>query len=260
MIDFNFTKQEWVKFNSMKNQVRCAYTNQVFTREPGHQFSPTVERIFENQPYSPWNCVWVTKHANRLKAIYIENKAEPTNLSTSDIGFLRRIERIISSVENITHIQEPYRKVFKFNSRDVNINLKKGECIMSNTGSDTVSATTVEQTGGMAEVKHHNPELNIARLYSSFGTFIEQKCDGVYNLTYSQFKALVSRKNCMLTKGTLPESIYELGFFILDKTQPAMKGNIFVTDKSLQENLDKLVVESKLTLNELKNLMKVLGK
>ena len=39
-----------------------------------------------------------------------------------------------------------------------------------------------------------------------------------------------------------------------------MKGNIFVTDKVLQESLDKLIVESKLTLNELKNLMKVLGK
>ena len=257
MIAFDFTEQEWTKFNSMKMQVPCAYTNQTFVREPGHKHQPTVERIFEELPYSPSNCVWITKLANELKSQYIENKKDVSDLNPHELGLLRRIERVVESVENVARIQEPYRKVFKFNSTDLRNLLQtkpetfelKEENIME-----------IKEVINEAPTKTHNTEIDVAHRYVEFGKFIEQVADSRFDITYAQFKYMVGRKWCMLTKRELPSSIYDLGFFILDKTAPITKSNVFVTTKKIQESMDRLQADLKLTKEEIINIAKVLVK
>jgi len=48
MIEFNFTEQEWKKFNEMNRTVTCAYTNVPFVHEVNHHHQPTCERLSED--------------------------------------------------------------------------------------------------------------------------------------------------------------------------------------------------------------------
>lgn len=257
MIAFNFTKQEWTKFNSMKMQVSCAYTGVRFVNQLNHMHQPTCERIFEQLPYSPSNCVWITKQANQLKSQYIENKKDQSDLAPHELGYLRRIERVIESVENIARIQEPYRKVFKFNSSDLRKLLQTEPEVVETKEENIVE---IEKEVNETQSKVHNTELDIAHRYVEFGKFIEQVVDSEFDITYAQFKYMIGRKCCMLTKRELPSSIYELGFFILDKTAPITKGNVFVTTKKIQEAMDRLQAELKLTKEEIINIAKSLAK
>lgn len=253
MIAFNFTEQEWTKFNSLRRQIPCAYTNQPFVREPGHKHQPTVERIFEQLPYSPSNCVWITKLANELKSQYIENKKDVSDLTPNELGLLRRIERIVENVENINLIQEPYRKVFNFKSEKLHNNPEIKQGIVETKEENTVA---INETS----TKTHNIEIDIAHRYVELGKFIEQTVDSQFDITYAQFKYMVNLKRCMLTKRELPSSIYELGLFILDKTTPVTKSNVFVTTKKIQESMDRLQADLKLTKEEIINIAKSLSK
>ncbi len=257
MIAFNFTEQEWTKFNSMKMQLSCAYTGARFVNQPNHQHQPTCERIFEQLSYSPSNCVWITKQANELKSQYIENKKDQSDLTPHELGYLRRIERVIESVENIARIQEPYRKVFKFNSSDLrNLLQTKPE----NVETKEENIVEIKEVVNEAPTKTHNTEIDVAHRYVEFGKLIEQVVDSQFEITYAQFKYMVGRKWCMLTKRELPSSIYDLGFFILDKTAPITKSNVFVTTKKIQEAMDRLQADLKLTKEEIINIAKVLAK
>lgn len=244
MIPFLFTQNSWKKFDKLKDCVKCAYTNHMFVPKSNHQHEATLERIDETKGYSPDNCVWVTRQANQLKAAYIENGRDTSKLDEIELGYLRRIQRIIESVENIQKIQEPYKHLFNTDN--------------------LVEEQTKEETNIMSKTydfeNTDNPELAIARLYAHFGAMIEQTFKSEFPLTFTQFKVLCQRKKCMLTGQDLPEKCTELGFFIKDKTSPVTKDNIVVTTKLLQESLDNMCATNSLSFNDLKIICKALIK
>ncbi len=231
MIGFTFTKQQWEEFHKLRDKVACAYTNNSFVLDCGttHLKYPTVERIFDDRDYSPDNCIWVTKEANELKAIYIENGKSTDKLDPHSTAYVKRIKRIIESVDNIKEIQLPYKHLFQEEKKVV-------------------------------EEKVTNPELVIASSYANLGKFVEGQCSSEFQLTYSQFKTLISRKKCMLTQKELPVSLNERRLWVVDKTLPVSKDNVLVTTKELQAALDTMTVSAKLSLKDLQNIGKVLNK
>ena len=210
--------------------------------------------IFEDKPYAPWNCVWVTKHANNLKSLYIENKKDAGELSAHDLGLLRRIERIVSSVECISRIQDPYRKVFKFNSQTLHQELKQDKSLIQEGESVAMKDTTTEQPATT------NPEIRIAQLFAAMGGFIENKCDAKFELTYIQFKTLITRKKCQFTGNDLPEDLGERRLWVKDKSLPVTKDNVIVCGKDLAQALDTLVVSANINFKQLQKIAKVLSK
>lgn len=247
--------QEQFVFLHQHNDLVCDYTGLKMSTNHNTDNYISLERIDCTKPYQLGNICFVTRVANRLKgSIFDQYDKGQENAGISLKGKYREVFfQMLDVVRNHEYIQMLKEK---YSEENVNKMMKKGE-IKVNKIEVKAEATVVSNVN---PEKPHNKELDITKVYTSFGTFIEQKCDSVYNLTYAQFKSLVSRKTCMLTKRQLPESIYQIGFFIPDKTKPVNKTNILVTSKTLQESLDKLMVESKLTVNELKHLVKVLGK
>ena len=238
MIEFNFTKQEWKKFNDMKKFVTCAYTNVAFVHEVNHLHQPTCERLSEDLGYSVQNCVWVTKHANDLKSTYIENRKDTSKLNEHDSGLVRRIERIVNSVDCLNRIQEPYRKIFN--------SIKPQENNILN-----------EKTTPIESV---NPEIRIAQLFAAMGSFIENKCDAKFELTYIQFKTLISRKRCQFTGEDLPEDLGNRRLWVKDKSLPVTNDNVIVCGKDLAQALDTLVVSANINFKQLQKIAKVLSK
>lgn len=239
MIPFLFTREEWDSFHKLKHKVKCAYTNAEFVHKHEHSRSPSLERIDENKGYSVYNCVWICQYANELKSQHIENNIKEDNLTNKELETLRRVRRIIGSPENIKAIQEPYKHLFT----------------QPTTGEEPKKMTTSYDYS-----KTVNQELNVAKLFSSFGCYVEQTCQGEFNITFSQFKMLLKRKRCMLTLRELPEDLFARGFFVKDKTKPVTKDNLFVTTKELQSSLDNLCVNANLDITAIKLLGKALGK
>lgn len=242
MIGFNFTKDQWNAMNTLKGKVSGAYSNVKFVKEKDHKHSASLERIFDDKPYSPENCLWVTKLANELKARYIENGLPEKGLSDKEYETLKRIKRILESTDNIKTIQEPYKHLFTEQKEPTPMPTEKKapSCYDYN--------------------KTINKELAVAKLFAGFGAFVEQKCDSEFNLTFSQFKMLITRKRCMLTLRDLPEDLFARGFWVKDKTRPVDKDNLLITTKELQTSLDNMCVNANLDITTLKLLGKALIK
>jgi len=230
LIPFEFTLDQWFDFHKLLySGIHCAYTNCEFVFEKGHDHYPTIERLSDTQGYSVYNCVWVTSRANKIKDEVSKGKSS-IEFSSGLQNFAKRIEKIVENKELIKIIQEPYTFLFKEKSDLINEN------------------------------RTHNNEIEIAKRYSMFGKYVENRCKLEFSLTYTGFKRLTLRKKCMLTHRPLPENIDNKGYYILDKSKPVNKDNILVTSKNLQESMDKLSSENNLTYKELCLLYKNITK
>lgn len=244
LIPFEFTLQQWLDFHKvLYSGVKCAYINQEFIFAQGHVQFPTVERLFDNLAYSVSNCVWCCHLGNQIKDQLVKGK-HVDKFKEGHKNFAKRIEKIIANVSVLETLQEPYKHLFT--------SPKEETTLPQTTETQTQSPYNYNTT--------NNSELAVAKLFASFGAFIEQRCDSEFGLTFSQFKTLITRKNCMLTKRPLPESLFERGFWIKDKSVAVTKDNLFVTTKELQTSLDNLSVNANLDIKAIKQLGKVLIK
>lgn len=237
-ISFEFTLQQWLDFHKLlySGDIKCAYTNLPFLFLIDHPQTPTIERISDTDGYNIRNVLWVSKVGNEVKNQLVHNGGDFTK--TSNSKYAVRIKRIMDSAEALETIRKPYMKLI-------------------NNQENTVE---IKEVVNEAPTKTHNTEIDVAHRYVEFGKFIEQVADSQFEITYAQFKYMVGRKWCMLTKRELPSSIYDMGFFILDKTAPITKSNVFVTTKKIQEAMDRLQADLKLTKEEIINIAKVLAK
>lgn len=233
LIPFEFTLQQWLDFHKvLYSGVGCAYLNQGFVFIDKHKQFPTIERLSDAQPYSVSNCVWVCHLANQIKDQVAKGK--PSESFDNGVkNFAKRIEKILSNKSLIEIIQEPYQHLFN----------------------------QAEQGDNMSEsYTPVNREITITKLYAEFVISTESVYGAEYQLSYTQFKQLISRKNCQLTGRKLPEDISDRSMWVVDKTKPVSKGNVLVCDKTLCEALDALVVSAKLSFKDLQKIAKVLGK
>lgn len=235
LIPFEFTITQWLEFHKiLYSGVKCAYLNQEFIFDPKHCQFPTIERLSDIKGYSVHNCVWVCDRANTIKDQVVKGK-KSEEFENGLKNFAKRIEKIVANKELIEIIQEPYKQLFT---------LEQGEY-------------TLEQN---IITTSNNSEIMIAQLYAGFGNFIEDKCASTYNLSYNDYKKLISRKKCQLTGRQLPKDLSQIGLFVVDKSQDVSKENVLVTSKDVQNALDTMIVSSKLSLKELKTLCNVIGK
>ena len=221
MIDFNFTKEEYAIFCKLQETVKCAYTNQAFIFTENHKFSPTLERIAQNKPYSPDNCVWVTAFANNVKERYIESNKPEEKADVAEARAITRIKRILASEANLVKIKAPYVAA-----------LKK-----------------------LSKVEHNN-DIDIASGYCNLGRHVE-KNNKPFLLTFSQYKTLINKKYCGLTGRHLSEDVKDKSIYIIDKSKSVDKDNTCVTSKELRVSLDKLTEDNNLTVEELRTMFKV---
>lgn len=237
------TKEQFF-FLYQNNNLICDYTGLEMSTDHTKDNYISLERIDPLKPYELGNICFITKAANHIKGSMFDQQAHGNQeagvkLSGKYREVFFQLVDVVRNHEYIQMIKDKYSKenVDKMMGKDNTLN-------------------EVNVTAG-----NKNPEIAIARLYAGLGDYIQERCDSVYELTYSQFKqTLVQRKNCQLTGRKLPEDLSERRLWVVDKTKPVSKGNVLVCDKTLSEALDTLTVSAKLNIKELKNIAKVLSK
>ena len=229
MITFTFTRQEWNVFQSLRKEVKCAYTNAAFINVEDHDYYPAIERIDHLGAYSYTNCVWVIKKANLLKSDYIEKINDESELPHHLQSWLQRIRKILSDENNIEQVRQVYDQKLAENNKII----EKGENLMTNHSTEDTQKYTPE-----------NKELYLAQEYTKFGQFVEDTCGATFQLTFSQYKQFMNKRTCQLTRRSFKKVSPIL--WVVDKSLPVNKDNILVLDNSLQKGLDSLVAGAKL--------------
>lgn len=227
-IDFKLTQEDFIRIYEVNGGV-CDYTGEPlnFTHEDPLQAS--LERIDPYKPYEYGNICVISMLANKTKGFLLETKANEGKykITNHHREIIPVICKVLEDKELLDNIRNKY-----------------------------IGELPLEQNTSAP----NNPEIVIARLYAGFGNFIEDKCGSTYNLSYNDYKKLISRKKCQLTGRKLPEDLSQIGLFVIDKSQDVSKENILVTSKDVQNALDTMIVSTKLTLKELKTLCKMVGK
>lgn len=221
----------------------CDYTGEKMDDVHASPNRITLERIDPTKPYELGNICFVTDKANQVKNAMFDHK-EGLERITLKGKYRDTLFKLIDVMKDTDFIE---KLKFKYSKTNVGKMMEEGTM--------TVDTPIKDQ-----EPVSHNLELDIAKAYFKFGGYVEQQLKVDFNVTYGQFKQLCTKKCCMLTKRNLLENIYDLGFFILDKSTNVTKDNILVTTKQIQEALDKLQEDVKLTKEEIINMVKVLAK
>lgn len=240
-IEMKLTKEEFC-FLYNSNDLICDYTGVQMSTDHTSDNYISLERIDALLPYELGNICFITKAVNQIKGSMFDQYEHGNTLAGVKLkGKYReaffKLLKVMEDHEYIQLLKEKYSKenVYK---------LMKGEQTLSN------ETTTSNVTG------FKNEEISIAQSYADFGKQIEQ-LGMEFSVTFLQYKALYSRKLCMLTKRPLVDK----SIFVLDKTKNTItKDNLFVTNKDLQEGLDTMCAKCKLSLKEIKTLGKVLSK
>ena len=249
-IDCTLTKNQ-IKRLYENNGGVCDYTGLPLTLESGQPHQATIERINSESGYTPSNILLVSSYVNRLKAKYLEFK-------NSDGKHLITVEekKILDKLCQTLYNPDCMRALGEKYGWTSNTHIKE-----LNEQKEPTPMTTEKKAPSCYDYnKTVNKELAVAKLFAGFGAFVEQKCDSEFNLTFSQFKMLITRKRCMLTLRDLPEDLFARGFWVKDKTRPVDKDNLLITTKELQKSLDNMCVNANLDITTLKLLGKALIK
>ncbi|CAL9962365.1 HNH endonuclease [Vibrio phage D480] len=203
-IAFNFTKDQWNELQAMKSGGKCAYTGQGFQTKG--KLLATVERIDENKPYEPTNCVLVTSHANGVKCRYIEQKQSQASITPEDKHTLKTIKNALSDEKSMEKKLQTYLNAY----------------------SGDVTATD----SGLCD-------LDVTELYVEYARKAMRTGKG-FDITINDFKRTLSRKRCEVSKILLP-NMKQRVIRVIDEDKPVSKDNIQVTSQQVSDIIDSIL-------------------
>lgn len=176
-ITFDLTLEQFKIYLSLPNKV-CDYTGESFGKAPD---SPSLERIDKHKGYSVDNCCMVTSRANQLKDVIVDEKGT-AKLSLKDLEVMKVISEKIKYPEQLT---SKYKQL-----------MMKGETILDN------------KTAVVNNIETHS-DIELVKKYIAFGQGKQ--------VSFSKFKAIMSRKTCEVTKVAFEDGVGALSkVFITD--------------------------------------------
>jgi len=204
-IAFNFTKEQWNELQAMKRGGKCAYTGQAFLAKG--KLSATVERIDENKPYEPSNCILVTSLANNVKSRFIEQKQSQASITPEEKHTLRTIQNALADEGRMKRKVQAY------------LNMYSGP---------------ITQTADIGLC-----DLDVTELYVDYARKAMRNGKG-FDITINDFKRALSRKHCQVSKILLP-NMKQRVIRVIDESKPISKDNIQVTSQQVSDIIDSIL-------------------
>lgn len=235
-IEFNFTLEEFYRFWKLKDEVTCFYSGKEFcSKAPakGSLFDlrPTIERIDDEKGYSLDNCVWVNSTCNKLKNEYILLKKPEEDM---DLAYRSTVVRIKKILNNESYFEEQF-KVYKQNKL-------------------TLTEENVKAAEAHRELTEKLNEVYLCELYYKFGKQLLVDLKKDFDMSFSEFKRIITCKRCKITKRDLPVDIRERALYIKDKTLPINVDNVLCTTVKVSNALDTFSVHADLDYDMMKEV------
>lgn len=240
--EITLTKEEFLHMFNTHNGV-CDYTGLPTTMDdPASPSYLTLERISASQGYLIGNVCLIRSDANALKGLVIDHAEDDTRkCSFKDRSLLLKIVETLYNPVKMDDIRKKYgHPIQNITQQTVEKNMTKVSDL------DTTETATV------------NPEVAVAGKFLHFNEFVTDKLYLEFAITFSQFKTLLGRRVCQLTKREL--SLKTSSLFVIDKTLPVTRDNVLVVETKVRNHLDTFLNKSELSTTELKTLCKVLMK
>lgn len=230
-----------------KSNLRCDYTGMVMSLNQSADNYISLERLDSTKGYVPDNVCLIRKDVNKLKGVTTDlaEKGVKGNNKVDSILLHKMCQTVYNPVK-IQQIKDKYKKLF--DSVATNIDTTTNDETLTQ-GDDTPMTTET--------VQYVNPELYFTRAYHDFGSQVES-FGGEFKMTYSEFKRLVDRKTCQLTKRPVEASSVRM--WVVDKSTPVCKTNVMAVDIKVCAGLETFMLSSGLSLTELRNMCKNLIK
>lgn len=270
-INFDITFKEYCHiFNT--NNGYCDYSGMLMSFD--HNFRTgevpsnyaTLDRVDGAIGYTLSNLVLCRKDSNTVKAAGIEHNSKfSSSLSPEDRVLLEKICQTLFNPTKLAGLKQKYL-------------LPKEETVVTITPTNTKpqdstmtkpipldtqlkpSETPVDKEKPVTEViALGNPELSLAEGYASFGREVES-FGAEYNLTFANYKTLMSKVFCQLSKKRFGQDGNVATIYVVDKLKPIDKFNCLVVEKNLCNSLDIFTASGKLNVDELKTVAKNLSK
>ena len=232
-ISLLLTKEEF--FYVWENALNvCDLSGKRMTAENGRPDTATLDRIRPEGDYHISNICIVRQDVNHAKSMFIETKIDaPKRPTIKDKKLLAQINSTLCDPVKLKKVKEKY--------------------VMPSKEVGSVSETNVEAPSEDFKV---NEDVYLSGKYSALGSLVGGISD--FDLTYNQFKLKMKTKSCGLTKRKFTNED-DLVLYWVDKTKSFSKDNTIITTKVLQEALDVFSAKTKLSLTDLRNVVKVLA-
>lgn len=246
-IPFTLTKEQYINMYTFHNGF-CDYTGEPMSTDRLADDYVSLERVDSNTGYTASNVCLIRSDVNQLKGASFDCVSKEgftkalVSLERIDMKLLVKLCDTLYSPDKIAAIKNKYEVLFDINKET------KDNTITTHTQEEVpVTQTNTDTT------TNKNPELQYTHMYYTFGTEIES-LEGEFNLSYSDYKRLITRKYCQLTDKVLTTD--SASVWVIDKSLPVCKKNILIVDKFVSGALDMFMVNGKLNLIELKKLCK----
>jgi len=242
----------------MKNKPCCAYTGKEFDfSDPKSDMYPTLERIDSSLPYVLGNVVWVGATVNYIKGT-LENKLCKT--TTIELDKLETFKVAAEVLLDNTEAIEEANKLKEYvlnNLSESNIIESTGETEMIAKNETEILTESVEQIEKLEPKTKHN-DVDFAVKYANIANIFCEKGYS-FELSFSEYKRLMSKKCCSLT-GIQFDEDSQRSLYVLNKDAPITNKNVLVVTKNIRQSLDKFVQDAKLSSEQTKNVFEQIVK
>ena len=239
--DMTITRKEW-KAMWLKNGGWDDLTGEKLTTEIGMTNTASVDRLDNRLGYVQGNLCITGVRNNLVKSFVAETKTCSKDITLT-----------VTDKKNIIKMSETLYNPIKMKELKEKYSMTE---VVGKGGDKEIVKESTQET--VVEIKAGNPEIEVARNYAGLGSLLEK--NGIeFQLTYTQYRHLMNRRTCAITKRKILDTDVKT-FYQIDKTLPICKDNILLTTVKIQQALDKFILDTSITKEELLSMGEALSK
>ncbi|AUR89127.1 coil containing protein [Vibrio phage 1.121.O._10N.286.46.C4] len=256
-IHFGLTLGQFTELYKARSEVKCFYTdvNLDLTATNLRNY-PSMDRICNTKGYEVGNVVWCSTEVNKLKGEIIETQTRSLkNCAPNEIKIVARINKILADARVMEHRLKAYDCIFHRAEAKVlheqSERMKGLEEQRIKLEKEKAEKAAQEEL----EAKFRSQQELAAHYNKTFMMF--DKLGVLMMITLKDFRDIMRVTKCKIS-GEEFKSSFDKKMFVVDKTLPITKDNVWIVTEKSQQAIDHLTGGSYDTLQMVtKNLNKL---